>query len=95
MTVLKNNFRIILGIALCFATTSLFADNSNSDNNMPDREELEAAMQACAASLDSDGNGRPEPTAMEECMTAKGFTKPSGERGPGSNGMHHAPPSRM
>ncbi|PVV05925.1 MAG: hypothetical protein B6D77_17270 [gamma proteobacterium symbiont of Ctena orbiculata] len=95
MTLSDKKFRIIIGFALSLATSSLLADNSNRDGNMPERAELKAAMEACAASLDSDGSGRPEPSAMDECMTAKGFTRPSGEHGPGSDGMHRAPPSRM
>lgn len=39
---------------------------------------LEAAIQACSASVSKDASGRPDHTAMDSCMTAKGFSKPSG-----------------
>jgi hypothetical protein len=51
---------------------------------MPDPEALKAALEECAASLDSSSDGKPDHSAMESCMSAKGFTKPSG--GPGRDG---------
>ncbi|MES9969587.1 MAG: hypothetical protein ABW092_06100 [Candidatus Thiodiazotropha sp.] len=95
MRPVNSIYRLIIGIALCSATNFLYADGPNGETGMPDRAELEAAMEACIASLESDGSGRPEPSAMNECMTAKGFSRPSGQRGQGADGMHRPPPSRM
>ncbi len=51
--------------------------------------DIKTALQECAASVNTDDNGRPDRSAMDECMTAKGFTKPLGKRAggrPGSEG---------
>lgn len=53
---------------------------------------LDAAIQACSASVAKDSSGRPDHTAMDACMTAKGFTKPSGPP-PGSAPPASAPRS--
>jgi hypothetical protein len=42
---------------------------------------LKAALDECSASVSTGDNGRPDRAAMDECMTAKGFTKPIGKRG--------------
>jgi hypothetical protein len=61
---------------------------------MPDREELEAALEACASSLEADSDGRPDMSAMESCMSAKGFSRPSGPPGHGEHGSRPGnPPS--
>ena len=37
---------------------------------------LDAAISECASSVAKDAQGRPERTAMDACMSAKGFKKP-------------------
>jgi hypothetical protein len=62
---------------------------------MPDRAELEAALDECASSLGVDDNGRPDVSAMDSCMSAKGYSRPSGPPGHGEAGGHgHPPPVR-
>jgi hypothetical protein len=51
------------------------------DSNMPDREALEAALSECAATLEEQSSGRPDPDAMDSCMTEKGFSRPSAPPG--------------
>lgn len=54
------------------------AQNAPPANGGGKNAALDAAIQACSASVSKDANGRPDHTAMDACMTAKGFTKPSG-----------------
>ena len=56
------------------------AASSSAQNAPPSGKNatLDAAIQACSASVAKDAGGRPDRTAMDACMTAKGFTKPSG-----------------
>jgi hypothetical protein len=74
---------------------SVHAAQVNAES-MPDRDALESAMKECESSLSSSNNGRPDHSAMEECMSAKGFTRPSGGRGPGSEegGPGNPPPEQ-
>jgi hypothetical protein len=44
---------------------------------------VDAALAACAASSAKDTSGKPNPNAMDACMTAKGFSKPSSRPGNG------------
>jgi hypothetical protein len=60
--------------------------SADSTNTMPDRDELESAMKECESSLSNENNSMPDPSAMESCMSAKGFTPPSGG--------HRNPPPR-
>ncbi|TCJ11648.1 hypothetical protein EZJ19_14625 [Parasulfuritortus cantonensis] len=57
----------------------------------PGNPEMKAAIDACAASVARDAQGRPERKAMDACMQAKGFAPPRG--GPGEHG-HPPPPPR-
>jgi hypothetical protein len=83
-------------LALVFSATLItnqaIAENTDSNSSMPDRAELEAALEECFSSLEAENNGRPDHSAMESCMSAKGFSKPSG-RGPGG-GHGNPPPDR-
>lgn len=69
---------LLLATAGIEAPTVSFAAQSDSG--------LEAALAECAGSVAKDSNGRPERTAMDACMSAKGFTKPNG---PPPGGEHH------
>ncbi|MGD8913843.1 MAG: hypothetical protein PVI97_02090 [Candidatus Thiodiazotropha sp.] len=72
---------------------SIHAAQVNAE--MPDKDALESAMKECESSLSSSNNGMADPSDMEECMSAKGFTRPSGGRGgPGSEegGPGNPPP---
>jgi hypothetical protein len=91
---MKLMYKIIMVTALSLAVGGVSAV-ADDESGMPDREALEAAMQACEESLNLADNERSDPSAMEECMTEKGFTKPTGGRGPGAGGRHDAPPKRM
>jgi hypothetical protein len=73
-------------------SATLFANQTVAENTMPDKAELEAALEECFSSLEAENNGRPDHSAMDSCMSAKGFSKPSG-RGPG-NGQGNPPPDR-
>jgi hypothetical protein len=69
----------------------LVVNQVDADNySMPDKAELEAALEACFSSLEAEGSN--DQSAMESCMSAKGFTRPSG-RGPG-NGQGRSPSDR-
>ena len=85
------NMRIHLCLAGCLLFTA--AGAGASDNSAPpDKAALEAAMQACAASVAIGADGKPNMQAMEACMSAKGFTRPSGP--PSDGGRGGPPPSR-
>jgi hypothetical protein len=95
MLLSKFNRLTILMSVLIFATALLSTGKANSNESMPDRSELEAALQECAASSGAVGDGLPDESAMDECMSAKGFTKPSGQRGPDHNDMRDGSPMSM
>lgn len=83
--------RLILILTFGFLSVSVTPAFSQGNSGMPDPSELEAALEECAASLQSSGGG--DMNAMEACMEEKGFSKPSGPRpsgGPGGN-----PPPRQ
>ena len=61
-------------MGLLYAATSSAQNAPPADKNPA----LDAAIQACAASVAKDTGGHPDRTAMDACMAAKGFTKPSG-----------------
>jgi hypothetical protein len=67
------------------------AEGPGGDSSMPDRAELEAALEECFSSLEADSDGRPDRSAIDSCMSAKGFSKPSG-RGPGGEGDDRGDP---
>ena len=52
--------------------------SSGTSDAMPDKAALDKAMMECATSATKDSSGRPDMKAMDACMSAKGFTKPSG-----------------
>ena len=82
---MKTRYTAFL-LACCLVSAGASAAGSDTNNARPDRAALEAALQSCASSLSSDSNGRPDPQAMDSCMSAKGFSRPSGPppgRGPG------------
>ncbi|MES9992402.1 MAG: hypothetical protein ABW098_10645 [Candidatus Thiodiazotropha sp.] len=88
--------QLLIALGLTLASTQLYAETPDSNTTMPDRAELEAALKECAASIDTDSSGRPDHSAMDSCMTAKGFSKPSappGHGGPGGSGGY-PPPER-
>ncbi|MBU1426453.1 MAG: hypothetical protein KKH12_09600 [Gammaproteobacteria bacterium] len=56
-----------------FAESTMTTDTSDT---APDKSTLEAALSACASSVAKDSNGYADQTAMDSCMTKKGFTRP-------------------
>ena len=70
----------LLSWALAATLGLLYAATSSAQNAPPAGKNpaLDTAIQACAASVAKDAGGHPDHTAMDACMTAKGFTKPSG-----------------
>lgn len=64
-------------LGLAYAA-SCSAQNAPPNGNGGKNAALDAAIQACSASVAKDAGGHPDRTAMDACMTAKGFTKPSG-----------------
>jgi hypothetical protein len=86
-------YLLFLGVVMSGMQVSVAGPNG--DMGMPDRAEIESALEACMSSLEADSNGRPDPSAMDSCMSAKGFSKPSGP--PGGMGGHergHPQPDR-
>lgn len=54
------------------------ADNNPPPNGGPgNNPALDAALKECSASAGKSSDGRPDFSAMEACMKAKGFEKPS------------------
>jgi hypothetical protein len=81
-----NKIRTVLvALMLC---NSAFQVNADSKNAMPDRDALESAMKECETSLSNENSGRPDPAAMESCMTEKGFSRPDGGHRPPPPGHH-------
>jgi hypothetical protein len=64
-----------LGLAVAASSS---AQNAPPSGNGGKNAALDAAIQACSASVAKDAGGHPDRTAMDACMAAKGFTKPSG-----------------
>lgn len=88
-----------LGVVLLLSGKT-YADSSISADQPPNFQRggppptgnsaLDAALKACGSSVSKDSNGRPDHTAMDACMKAKGFSPPQG--GP-HHGMNGEPPS--
>ncbi|AJQ93419.1 hypothetical protein [Gynuella sunshinyii] len=60
---------VIGAMTLILSSGMSLADRTSTS---PDREEIEAAIKECSASADGDRD------AMDSCMSAKGYSKPSG-----------------
>lgn len=67
-------------VSTLLLSASLFAASTTEQASAPAGKNtaMEAAMQACAASAGKDASGGPDRTAMDTCMQAKGFTRPTG-----------------
>jgi hypothetical protein len=74
----KSKFRLIMPICGLLVYSSAVSVALAEGDSMPAREEIEAALEECAASLQMDGDERPDHSAMDSCMSAKGFSRPSG-----------------
>ncbi|MGD9172052.1 MAG: hypothetical protein PVI97_18695 [Candidatus Thiodiazotropha sp.] len=83
-------FALALGATL-FVNQAI-AENSDSNSSMPDRAELEAALEECFSSLEAEDNARPDRSAIDSCMSAKGFTRPSAPPGRGERGIGQGNP---
>jgi hypothetical protein len=83
-------------LVLAFGTTLMvsqaIADKPQGNASMPDRAEVEAALDECLSSLETGNGSRPEPSAMDDCMSAKGFERPNGPPGHGGRGNGHDDP---
>jgi hypothetical protein len=86
--------RLVIALGFVLLSGQVFAETPDTNSTMPDRAELEAALEACAASIDTDSSGRPDHAAMDSCMSAKGFSKPSAPPGHGNHrgGPGNPPP---
>jgi hypothetical protein len=82
----------VLALSATLISNQAIAENTDGNSSMPDKAEIEAALEECFSSLEADSNGRPDHSAVDDCMSAKGFSKPSG-RGPGG-GHGNPPPER-
>ena len=83
---MKSKMHLIMPICgLLACSSSMSVALADSDNSMPARDEIEAALEECAASLQMDGDERPDHDAMDSCMSGKGFSRPSGPP-PGGGG---------
>lgn len=60
----------------------------------PHNAQIEQALKECADSVAKDSSGKPDRTAFDSCMSAKGFQKPQGPR-PGSGGQGQGQPPAM
>lgn len=80
--------KVLLSAIFLMASVSAMAQSTSSNGGPGDGKgpgknpAVEAAIKECASSVAKDSNGRPDHSAMEACMTAKGFTPPPhGPRG--------------
>jgi hypothetical protein len=89
---MRNMRLLVLALSAALMTNQAIAENMDGHSSMPDKAELEAALEECFSSLEAGNDGRPDPEAMDSCMSEKGFSKPSG-RGPGG-GHGNPPPDR-
>lgn len=89
---MKNKLLLPTLLSACLFSASSFAEMQmpQGGQGMQKNPQIEAALQSCASSTSKDSQGRPDRTAFEACMTAKGFKKPEG-RGPGGpNGQQNS-----
>ncbi len=57
------------------AATLFLAYASLGAEQIPDKEEIDAALKACFESVATDDNGKPDRDAVDACMSEKGYTK--------------------
>jgi hypothetical protein len=75
-------FFAFLAVILLFVTIAEIRAFSDEDTMTPPTGKntaLDQALKECSESVGTDGNGRPDMTAMDKCMSEKGFTKPAGK----------------
>ena len=76
---------IIGAMSLILSSGMAWADTSS----MPSKDEIESALKECSSSANGDQE------AMDSCMSAKGYTKPSGPPpGDQNGGTPPSPPSQ-
>jgi hypothetical protein len=72
--------KIIAIVIFTLCTGNVLAQSSPPQRGTPPpvgkNPAIDAALSQCAASVTKDANGRPDRTAMDACMSAKGFKKP-------------------
>jgi hypothetical protein len=90
---MQQRIHLILSLGLMLSVMQLSAAGPDGDNRMPDRAEIEAALEECFSSLQSDSNGRPDHSAIDSCMSEKGYSKPSAPPGGMRGGERGSPPS--
>lgn len=76
---------VALGAMRLFFSESKAQSMERKPPIVSDNEEFNQAMEECLETVNVDDNGRPDRDAMDECMNAKGFTRPDG--GPGEHGV--------
>ena len=89
---MQKRIHLILSLGLVMSTMQVSAAGPGGEERMPDRAEIEAALEACMSSLESGSGGRPDHSAMDSCMSAKGYSKPSGPPGGMQGGERGSPP---
>lgn len=70
--------RLISGSIFSCITLATLAAPTASAPASGGNSAVEAALSACASSLQKNASSQPDPAAMDTCMQAKGFTRPSG-----------------
>ena len=68
---------LITASGLSCAATGSVPDGPPPSGGPGQNPALDTAMKACASTVAKDASGRPDRTALDTCMTAKGFTKPA------------------
>lgn len=82
---------MLCSIPVLLAASAMAADSATNASAPGNHAAIEAALKACAAQVGVDANGRPDRTAFDACMKAKGFEKPAGPP-PGGHGGPKGPP---
>lgn len=87
MMMVRKQHLVVTAIAMAALSLAAFAADSATEKRGGSRNpEFEAAIQACSNSVAKDSRGGPDRTAMDSCMSAKGFTRPAGPP-PGEHGQ--------
>jgi len=81
---MKHPKLIMSTMLLLLAMPVFAAENGNPPPGSSGDAALGAARKECAESAGRDSNGRPDRSAIDTCMVAKGFEKPA--QRPGKSG---------
>lgn len=85
----------VLGVALAATVAAQDQPAAPHDVRPPPQDpKIEAALDACWDELDGEADDPVPPELMDQCMQAKGFTRPMGPP-PGSHEDAPPPPSPL